>query len=87
MPAPRSTLRSARRGTDEGRDLSVTPHEFISKWRSSALKERSASQEHFLDLCRMLGVTDSQDAAHHAWSARTTIFGASAGLLLVARTA
>ena len=55
MPAPRSTLRSARCGTDEGRDLSVTPHEFISKWRSSALKERSASQEHFLDLCRMLG--------------------------------
>ena len=32
----------------------MTPHEFISKWRSSALKERSASQEHFLDLCRML---------------------------------
>ena len=35
--------------------MSVTPHEFISKWRSSTLKERSASQEHFLDLCRMLG--------------------------------
>ncbi len=33
----------------------MTPHDFISKWRSSVLKERSASQEHFLDLCRMLG--------------------------------
>ena len=42
-------------GPMKERDLSVTPHEFISKWRSSALKERSASQEHFLDLCRMLG--------------------------------
>ena len=33
----------------------MTPHEFISKWRASALKERSASQEHFIDLCRLLG--------------------------------
>ena len=33
----------------------MTPHEFITKWRASALKERSASQEHFIDLCRLLG--------------------------------
>jgi len=33
----------------------MTPYEFISKWRASALKERSASQEHFIDLCRLLG--------------------------------
>ena len=33
----------------------MTPHEFISKWRASELKERSASQEHFIDLCRLLG--------------------------------
>jgi hypothetical protein len=26
-----------------------------AKWRSTALKERSAAQEHFIDLCRMLG--------------------------------
>ena len=32
----------------------MTPGEFIAKWRASELKERSASQEHFLDLCRML---------------------------------
>ena len=31
------------------------PHEFIAKWRSPVLKERSAAQEHFLDLCRVLG--------------------------------
>ena len=30
------------------------PGEFIAKWRASELKERSASQEHFIDLCRLL---------------------------------
>ncbi len=33
----------------------MTPHEFISKWRASTLTERSASQQHFLDLCELLG--------------------------------
>ena len=33
----------------------MTPYEFIDKWRASSLKERSASQEHFIDLCRLLG--------------------------------
>ena len=33
----------------------MTPHAFITKWRASALKKRSASQEHFNDLCRVLG--------------------------------
>ncbi len=33
----------------------LTPQEFVEKWRKSKLKERSASQEHFIDLCRMLG--------------------------------
>ena len=32
----------------------MTPAEFITKWRVSELKERSASQEHFIDLCRLL---------------------------------
>ena len=32
----------------------MTPHAFITKWRASALKERSAAQEHFIDLCRLL---------------------------------
>ena len=32
----------------------VTPHAFIAKWRDATLKERSAAQEHFLDLCRLL---------------------------------
>ena len=33
----------------------MTPNEFIAKWEASELKERSAAQEHFIDLCRLLG--------------------------------
>ena len=33
----------------------MTPQQFISKWLNSPLKERAAAQEHFGDLCRMLG--------------------------------
>ena len=33
----------------------MTPARFISKWSKSELKERSACQEHFTDLCRLVG--------------------------------
>jgi hypothetical protein len=36
----------------------MRPHEFLSKWRQNELKERSASQSHFNDLCALLGVLD-----------------------------
>ncbi len=36
----------------------MTPQEFIAKWRSNELKERSASQSHFNDLCALVGVAD-----------------------------
>ena len=32
----------------------MKPGEFIAKWRASELKERSAAQENFIDLCRLL---------------------------------
>ncbi|MGH8066887.1 MAG: class I SAM-dependent DNA methyltransferase [Candidatus Entotheonellia bacterium] len=32
----------------------MTPSAFIRKWKASNLKERSAAQEHFSDLCRLL---------------------------------
>ena len=51
---PCSTPPSAR-APALNEDLVVTPNEFITKWRASELKERSASQEHFIDLCRLLG--------------------------------
>lgn len=33
----------------------MTPQQFIDKWQNTALKERAAAQEHFLDLCNVLG--------------------------------
>ena len=32
----------------------MNPSEFVSKWRGSTLTERSAAQQHFLDLCDLL---------------------------------
>lgn len=33
----------------------LTPQAFAEKWSRMALSERSSYQQHFLDLCRMLG--------------------------------
>ncbi len=33
----------------------MTPQEFIAKWKRASLSERSAYQQHFLDLCDVLG--------------------------------
>lgn len=33
----------------------LTPVDFVAKWTRVELSERAASQEHFIDLCRMLG--------------------------------
>jgi len=33
----------------------MTPQAFIAKWLNSPIKERAAAQEHFLDLCALLG--------------------------------
>jgi len=33
----------------------MTPQEFIAKWKRRNLSERSAAQQHFLDLCDLLG--------------------------------
>ena len=35
----------------------LTPAQFVAKWQAVQLPERAASQEHFLDICRMLGQT------------------------------
>ncbi|MCX6093206.1 MAG: class I SAM-dependent DNA methyltransferase [Candidatus Bipolaricaulota bacterium] len=46
----------------------ITPQEFVAKWRASTLKESSASQEHFIDLCRMLGhETPAQADSEGVW--------------------
>jgi hypothetical protein len=32
----------------------MTPQQFIAKWQKVTLSERSACQQHFLDLCELL---------------------------------
>lgn len=36
----------------------MNPNDFIAKWQAVELKERSASQSHFNDLCALLGIED-----------------------------
>ena len=36
----------------------MSPHAFLEKWRHIELKERSASQSHFNDLCALIGLED-----------------------------
>ena len=40
----------------------LTPREFAQKWGDNATKEKAASQEHFIDLCRMLGEPTPNEA-------------------------
>jgi hypothetical protein len=40
----------------------MTPNEFVTKWKAVELKERSAAQSHFIDLCRMLDEPAPTDA-------------------------
>jgi hypothetical protein len=40
----------------------MTPQAFIEKWRDVELKERSAAQSHFNDLCRLLDVLEPTTA-------------------------
>lgn len=40
----------------------MTPEAFISKWSQSTTRERAASQEHFIDLCRLLEERTPNDA-------------------------
>jgi hypothetical protein len=40
----------------------MTPHEFAAKWSGSNRAERAAAQEHFIDLCRLLGYPTPNEA-------------------------
>lgn len=48
----------------------LTPDQFIAKWEPVKLSERAASQEHFLDVCHLLG--QPTPAAHDATGAEYT---------------
>jgi len=49
---------------------SLSPQEFVAKWRSATLKESAGSQEHFLDVCRLVGhpTPAEADPAGHAFT-------------------
>ena len=63
-------------------DAAVTPERFIAKWATSTATEKAGSQEHFIDLCRMLGEKTPNDDpglrdsyAFEKTTARTTTEG------------
>ena len=58
-PPPRVVVGRRRHAPPASERGRVTPHAFITKWRASELKERSASQEHFLDLWPAAGGADA----------------------------
>ena len=33
----------------------LSPQDFVAKWKDSTLRERASSQEHFIDVCRLIG--------------------------------
>ncbi len=41
---------------------SLSASEFAAKWRDNARRERASSQEHFIDLCRLLGLQTPNEA-------------------------
>jgi type II restriction/modification system DNA methylase subunit YeeA len=40
----------------------MTPSEFVAKWKNSTRTERAAAQEHFIDLCRLVGAPTPNEA-------------------------
>jgi type II restriction/modification system DNA methylase subunit YeeA len=61
----------------------MTPEQFIEKWRGATRTERSAAQEHFLDLCALLGVPKPAEVDRHGteytFEKSTRKIGGSAG--------
>ena len=58
------------RGQNLGVPPPITPAAFIAKWQRVTLSERAVSQEHFIDLCRLLG--QPTPAEHDATGAEYT---------------
>ncbi len=40
----------------------LTPQQFVVRWRRAELKERSGAQAHFMDLCRLVGRPGDEEA-------------------------
>lgn len=61
----------------------LSPQEFVDKWRRVELKERSAAQSHFIDLCRLVGhptpVEDDPTGQRFTFEAGVTKVGGGEG--------
>lgn len=54
--------RNPQPSLDPTMPITITPQSFVAKWQDNTLKERAAAQEHFIDLCRLVGhPTPSED--------------------------
>jgi hypothetical protein len=42
----------------------MTPEQFVTKWQKTEVKERTAAQTHFNELCDLLGVAKPLDVDH-----------------------
>ena len=42
----------------------MTPEQFVAKWQKTEVKERTAAQTHFNELCDLLGVPKPLDVDH-----------------------
>ncbi len=40
----------------------ITVADFVAKWQNTTTTERASAQEHFIDLCRVLGAPTPHDA-------------------------
>jgi hypothetical protein len=56
----------------------MTPEQFIDKWRGTTRSERSAAQQHFLELCDLLGV-DRPGSADYDFEKSTRKIGDTQG--------
>jgi len=75
-------------GNSRGGERAVTaptlaPAAFAAKWRGVTTTEKAASQEHFIDLCRMLGEPTPHEAdptgEHYAFEKRVSKAGGGDG--------
>ncbi len=57
----------------------MTPQSFIEKWSNNKLSERAGAQQHFLDLCELLGVEKPADPDNYCFERGAKKTGAAHG--------
>ena len=55
----------------------ITPTEFIAKWKDNQLSERAGAQSHFLDLCELIVVAKPTDADNYCFERSAKRTGAA----------